>query len=178
MHRPIVPLGHVLRSAAGRLRPPAVRHFTSRRMCADSALKNATEQDSSIPAPGGFISGQPAEDVRNAVTAGGFQAAVFFRKPDLALTGTASTWASTAMLTDRDHAGRVRHRNTRIEDGSRLAWVPRARNIPLRPRRIISPGLRILFSKFSNDGAQNPRLQRAPRANARTDFAHTPPEGF
>jgi hypothetical protein len=76
-------------------------------MCADSALKNATEQDSSIPAPGGFISGQPSEDVGDAMTAGGFQAAVFFRKPDLALTGTAGTWASTAMLEDRDEG--VRH---------------------------------------------------------------------
>jgi hypothetical protein len=76
-------------------------------MRADSALKNATEQDSSIPTPGGFISGQPAEDVRNAVTAGGFQAAMFFRKPDLALTGTAGAWAATAVLEDRDEG--VRH---------------------------------------------------------------------
>ena len=146
-------------------------------MCADSARKDATEQDSSLPAPGGFISSQPAEDVRNAVTAGGFQAAVFFRKPDLALTGTAGTWASTAMLTDRDHAGRVRHRNTRIEDGSRLAWVPQARNIPATAENYF-PGLRILFSKNSNDGALNAAVQRAPRPKLSAEFPDIPPEGF
>jgi hypothetical protein len=79
-------------------------------MWADFVLENTAEQDSSIPTPGGFISGQPAEDVRNAVTAGGFQAAMFFRKPDLALTGTAGTWASTAMLEDRGEIEAVRHR--------------------------------------------------------------------
>src|SRR5262249_5473562 len=41
-----------------------------------------------VPATGGRISGQPSKNVRAAVTAGGFQAAVFFRKPDLALTAT------------------------------------------------------------------------------------------
>ena len=175
MHCPSVGLASVLRTATVRLTPAAVVHFTTRRVLADSAIAYPREQDRGIAYAIPSITGEPSKDISGPVGRR-FQGSAYFLSAWLTFTRPPRTRARTAVLSEWDYVegvevvGHERHEKSRM----RLVYVGSRRYATSAWGSIFPARLRIIFLQNQNRGSKKVSVQRAPRPNARADFADTP----
>src|SRR5262249_39743573 len=109
--RPIPPPGHVLGTAAVRLRPSGVVHLAARRVRRNQAVVDAFEQSRGGPHPILRISCEPTDEVAVVITASGIQgaASALLGRAHFPPARPTGTGAFAAMLTERDYTEDVRH---------------------------------------------------------------------
>ena len=175
MHCPSVGLASVLRTATVRLTPGADAILDPRRVFADSALKNSAEQNGGITHAVLGITDEAPKDISGPVGRR-FQGSAYFLSAWLTFTRPPRTRARTAVLSEWDYVegvevvGHERHEKSRM----RLVYVGSRRYATSAWGSIFPARLRIIFLQNQNRGSKKVSVQRAPRPNARADFADTP----